>query len=94
MRGVFPYICALHDGLGMTGTVIVHIRSVAGLRAVPMPYPSGEERADIKRSATSQNSSVPARLQQSREYTLQEFMNRSWWERTTEWLMLPFRSQL
>jgi plastocyanin len=22
--GVFPYICALHDDLGMTGTVIVH----------------------------------------------------------------------
>jgi len=33
-------------------------------------------------------------LEQSREYTLQEFQNRSWWERTTEWLMLPFRSQL
>jgi cardiolipin synthase len=33
-------------------------------------------------------------LQQSREYTLQEFKNRSWWERFTEWLMLPFRSQL
>jgi cardiolipin synthase A/B len=33
-------------------------------------------------------------LQQSREYTLQEFKNRSWWVRTTEWLMLPFRSQL
>ena len=33
-------------------------------------------------------------LQQSREYTLEEFKNRSWWERTTEWLMLPFRSQL
>ncbi|HKP01945.1 MAG TPA: phospholipase D-like domain-containing protein [Chthoniobacterales bacterium] len=33
-------------------------------------------------------------LQQSREYTLQEFKNRSWWERTSEWLMLPFRSQL
>jgi cardiolipin synthase len=33
-------------------------------------------------------------LQQSREYTLQEFKNRSCWERTTEWLMLPFRSQL
>lgn len=33
-------------------------------------------------------------LQQSREYTLQEFQNRSLWERTTEWLMLPFRSQL
>jgi cardiolipin synthase len=33
-------------------------------------------------------------LQQSREYTLQEFKDRSWWERTSEWLMLPFRSQL
>ena len=33
-------------------------------------------------------------LQQSREYTLQEFKDRSWWERATEWLMLPFRSQL
>jgi cardiolipin synthase len=33
-------------------------------------------------------------LKQSREYTLQEFQNRSWWERFTEWLMLPFRSQL
>ena len=33
-------------------------------------------------------------LQQSREYTLREFKNRSLWERTTEWLMLPFRSQL
>jgi cardiolipin synthase len=33
-------------------------------------------------------------LAQSREYTLREFLNRSWWERTTEWLMLPFRSQL
>jgi cardiolipin synthase len=33
-------------------------------------------------------------LQQSREYTLEEFKNRSLWERTTEWLMLPFRSQL
>ncbi|MFL6589200.1 MAG: phospholipase D-like domain-containing protein [Chthoniobacterales bacterium] len=31
---------------------------------------------------------------QAREYTLQEFKNRSLWERTTEWLMLPFRSQL
>jgi cardiolipin synthase len=31
---------------------------------------------------------------QSREYTLREFNNRSLWERTTEWLMLPFRSQL
>lgn len=33
-------------------------------------------------------------LQQAREYTLQEFNNRSLWERTTEWVMLPFRSQL
>ena len=33
-------------------------------------------------------------LQQCREYSLQEFKNRSWWERFTEWLMLPFRSQL
>jgi cardiolipin synthase A/B len=33
-------------------------------------------------------------LAQSREYTLSEFKNRSLWERTTEWLMLPFRSQL
>ena len=33
-------------------------------------------------------------LQQSREYTLEDFKKRSFWERTTEWLMLPFRSQL
>jgi len=33
-------------------------------------------------------------LEQSREYTIREFKNRSWWERTTEFLMLPFRSQL
>lgn len=33
-------------------------------------------------------------LQQARQYTLQEFQNRSLWERTTQWLMLPFRSQL
>jgi cardiolipin synthase len=33
-------------------------------------------------------------LAQSREYTLQQFKNRSLWERTTEWLMIPFRSQL
>ena len=33
-------------------------------------------------------------LRQSREYTLAEFKQRSLWERTTEWLMLPFRSQL
>ena len=33
-------------------------------------------------------------LGQSREYTLQQFKSRSLWERTTEWVMLPFRSQL
>jgi cardiolipin synthase len=33
-------------------------------------------------------------LRDCREYTLQDFKKRSWWERTTEWLMLPFRSQL
>jgi cardiolipin synthase len=33
-------------------------------------------------------------LAQSKGYTLQEFKNRSLWERTTEWLLLPFRSQL
>src|SRR2546423_3514076 len=33
-------------------------------------------------------------LAQSREYALNEFKNRSLWERATEWLMLPFRSQL
>jgi cardiolipin synthase A/B len=33
-------------------------------------------------------------LAQSREYTLQQFKERAIWERTTEWLMLPFRSQL
>jgi cardiolipin synthase len=33
-------------------------------------------------------------LAQSREYTLQEFNDRSWWERLSEWFMLPFRSQL
>lgn len=33
-------------------------------------------------------------LARSKEYTLQNFQNRSLWERTTEWLMLPFRSQL
>ena len=33
-------------------------------------------------------------LKHSAEYTLQQFRNRSLWERTTEWLMLPFRSQL
>jgi cardiolipin synthase A/B len=35
-----------------------------------------------------------ADLRQSREYTLEEFKSRPWWERATEWLMLPFRSQL
>jgi cardiolipin synthase len=33
-------------------------------------------------------------LQQSQEYTFEEFKRRSLWERTTEWLMLPFRSQM
>ena len=33
-------------------------------------------------------------LGQSREYTFAQFKSRSLWERTTEWLMLPFRSQL
>jgi len=33
-------------------------------------------------------------LRQSREYTLDDFKKRSLWERTSEWLMLPFRSQL
>lgn len=33
-------------------------------------------------------------LKQSREYTFAEFQNRSLWERTTEWLTIPFRSQL
>jgi cardiolipin synthase len=33
-------------------------------------------------------------LRQAREYTLEQFRNRSLWERTTEWLALPFRSQL
>jgi cardiolipin synthase A/B len=32
-------------------------------------------------------------LAQSREYTLAQFKNRSVWERVTEWLALPFRSQ-
>ena len=30
---------------------------------------------------------------QAREYTLEQFNNRSLWERTSEWLALPFRSQ-
>ena len=33
-------------------------------------------------------------LAHSQEYTLQEFQRRPLWERTTEWVMLPFRSQL
>jgi cardiolipin synthase len=33
-------------------------------------------------------------MRDAREYTLQDFKSRSWWERTSEWLMLPFRSQL
>ena len=33
-------------------------------------------------------------LKRSTEYTLEQFRNRSLWERFTEWLMLPFRSQL
>ncbi len=33
-------------------------------------------------------------LQKSKEYTLDDFRKRSLWERATEWLMLPFRSQM
>jgi cardiolipin synthase A/B len=33
-------------------------------------------------------------LGRSREYTLAQFRSRSWWERTTEFIALPFRSQL
>ena len=33
-------------------------------------------------------------LKHSKEYTLDDFKRRSLWERTTEWLSLPFRSQL
>ena len=33
-------------------------------------------------------------LKHAREYTLAEFRNRSLWERATEWVALPFRSQL
>jgi len=33
-------------------------------------------------------------LKHSREYTLEDFKKRSLWERMTEWLSLPFRSQL
>jgi cardiolipin synthase len=32
-------------------------------------------------------------LAQAREYTLAEFKKRTLWERATEWLMIPFRSQ-
>lgn len=35
-----------------------------------------------------------ADLKHSRAYPLEEFKKRSWWERTSEWLMIPFRSQL
>jgi cardiolipin synthase len=33
-------------------------------------------------------------LKQSRSYTLEEFKKRSVWERLTEWVAIPFRSQL
>ncbi len=33
-------------------------------------------------------------LTQSREYTLEQFKHRSLWERVTEWVAIPFRSQL
>jgi cardiolipin synthase A/B len=33
-------------------------------------------------------------LSHSTEYTLEQFKNRSLWERFTEWVMIPFRSQL
>ena len=33
-------------------------------------------------------------LEKSKEYTYEQFQKRSLWERTTEWLMVPFRSQL
>jgi cardiolipin synthase len=33
-------------------------------------------------------------VSRSRQYTIEEFRNRSLWERTVEWLALPFRSQL
>lgn len=35
-----------------------------------------------------------ADLKRSRPYTLEDFKQRSLWERTTEWLMIPFSSQL
>ena len=43
---------------------------------------------------TKMEESFKKDLSQSREYTLEEFRNRSWWERATEWIALPFRSQL
>jgi len=33
-------------------------------------------------------------LQQSRPYVLEDFRKRSAWERISEWLVLPFHSQL
>jgi cardiolipin synthase len=33
-------------------------------------------------------------LKHSQQYTLEQFRSRSLWERTIEWLMLPFRSQM
>jgi hypothetical protein len=33
-------------------------------------------------------------LAQSHEYTYAQFKNRSLWERTTEWLMLPLRPEM
>ncbi len=33
-------------------------------------------------------------LARSHQYTVEQFRNRSLWERTVEWLALPFRSQL
>jgi cardiolipin synthase len=38
-------------------------------------------------------SSFEKDLAQAHEYTLEQFRKRSLWERTTEWLMIPFRSQ-
>ena len=38
-------------------------------------------------------SSFEKDLQLAREYTLEDFKRRSLWERSTEWLMIPFRSQ-
>jgi cardiolipin synthase len=33
-------------------------------------------------------------LKRTTRYTYEQFKNRSLWERVTEWVMLPFRSQL